>query len=201
MDKPTAPEPSSGGATTPLSFNLNEAAALCGVSTREVCEWTACGYVCATGQGEHRRYDRDALKQIVALRDAVRAGQLPGERRGPATQMGIRDSKSAEDWRSTEFLLPSTPMDDSHLMLQTEMFFALNAGSGADSASLARYFGVEPERIASVLDTMVQSRHLIRVHQGAETLFRAARTHLHGPSIREQRIRAAKRQRQPSRHA
>jgi hypothetical protein len=196
MEKPTAPEPS-GDARTPLSFSLNQAAALCGVSAHELWEWTTCGYVRTTGLGEGRRYDREALRQILALRETVRSGHDPGSRSGAGDS--DRPGFYGDSTRASEFSLPATAMDDTHLTLQTDMYFALNAGAGASAEDLAAHFEVDMEQMSRVLDRMVQGRHLVRIRQGSEIVFRSARTQLHGPSVREQRIRATRRPRVPSR--
>jgi hypothetical protein len=178
MDKPTVPEPSFGDPTTPLSFSLNQAAALCGVSAQDLRDWTARGIVSATGSGDHRRYDRDALRQILALRES---GQAPG------------------NGRQSEFSLPATEMDDPHLMMQAEMFFALNPGTEATVASLADQLGVDIDQMQRVLDNMVRLRRVSSLRRGSEVLYQAPRRRWRGPSIREQRVRATRRTRVPSR--
>lgn len=197
MERPSAPEPPSGDAQTPLSFSLNQAAALCGVSAHDLWEWTTCGYVRTTGMGDGRRYDREALRQILALRETVRSGHDLGNR----SETGVCD-RSGFDWDSTrasEFSLPISAMDDIQLMIQTDLYFALNAGAGASTEDLASHFEVDMEQMTRVLDGMVQARQAVRTRQGSEIIFRSARTQLHGPSVREQRIRATRRSRVPSR--
>lgn len=178
MDKPTVPEPQFGDPATPLSFSLNQAAALCGVSAQDLREWTLRGIVHTTGHGDHRSYDRDSLRQILAVRDSGRA---------------------ACTGRQTEFSIASADMDDAHLMIQTEMYFALNAEVEVSAASLTETFGVELEQMQRVLDAMLRSRQISSVRRGANALYQSPGQQLRGPSIREQRVRAVPRRRVPSR--
>lgn len=178
MDKPTVPEPSFGDPATPLTFDLKQAAALCGVSVGDLREWTSRGIVKAKGNGDHRFYDRESLRQILAVRDS---GQ------------GICSG------RQSEFSLPSAEMDDAHLMIQTEMYFALNAGAEASINSLSEMFGVESEQMKRAMDAMIRSRQVSCIRHGSDTLYHAPRQQFRGPSIREQRVRATPRQRVPSR--
>lgn len=196
MEKPTAPEQPSGDAQTPLSFSLNQAAALCGVSTHELWEWTTCGYVRTAGSGDHRRYDEEALRQIVALREAIRAATGPAAKSPLNPAIGPQDDQGG---RADEFSVAAVPMDDAHLTLQTEMFFALNAGVGVSANDLAKRFQTDSEQTLRVLGALVQSRQVMRVHRGSETVFQSSRAQLHGPSVREQRIRATRRPRVASR--
>ena len=197
MERPTVPEPSSGDAQTPLSFSLNQAAALCGVSAHKVWEWTTCGFVRTTGMDNSRRYDREALRQILALREAVRSGHEPGSR--SETSVFDRNGFDGDLTRASEFSLPITDMDDTQLTIQTDLYFALNAGAGAAAETLANHFEVDTEQMMRVLDGLVQGRNLLRIRQGSEVIFRSARTQLRGPSVREQRILATRRSRVPTR--
>ena len=167
------------------------------MSEYELCEWTTCGYVRTTGMDEGRRYDSEALRQILALREAVRSGHDPG----PRSETGVfgRDGFDGDSTRASEFSLPISAMDDSHLTIQTDLYFALNAGWAASAEDMARHFEVDTEQMLRVLDHLVQGRHLIRLRQGSEIIFRSARTQLRGPSVREQRIHATRRSRVPTR--
>jgi DNA-binding transcriptional MerR regulator len=191
MEIPQIPEPSSGDAPASLSFSLHQAAALCGVSAQDVWAWTSHGQVRASGTGDRRRYDRESLRQILAMRDV---GHTSHDHQEPSTGSRSGGRSSRQD----EFSLPAAPMDDAHLMLQTEMFFALNAEAGATAEALTEHFGVGSLQMTRVLDSLVQARHIARAVHGAKVLFHDVRTRLHGPSVREQRVRATRRLRLPS---
>jgi hypothetical protein len=146
---------------------------------------------------EGGRYDRESLRQILALREAVRSEHNPA----PPSESGADDRNGfdGDSTRACEFSLPVSAMDDTHLTIQTDLYFALNAGAAAGAEDLADHFEVDMEQMSCVLDRMVQSRQLVRIRQGSVIVFRSARTQLHGPSVREQRIHATRRPRVPTR--
>lgn len=208
MDQPFSPEPASGNESVPLSFNLNQAAALCGVSAQQLREWTDCGYIQVSGHGDRQRYNRDALRQILAVRDAILSGRMAARRsnrRASAAHAssspgrGTPSSTSRpEARRPEEFSVPKSSMDDDHLAVQAELFFSLNAGAPQTAAQLSNRFDVSANRMERVLESMLHTRRVLRVRCNHEILYYAGRTHLHGPNPREQRIRATRRQRIPT---
>lgn len=201
MEKPFGANPGDTGETAPLSFNLNQAAALCGISVQQLREWTDCGYIRATGHGDQGRYNRDALRQILAVRDAVRTGRLAHRRprRCQAVPDPVLGDYAPERRRPEEFSVARADTDDDRLALQVELFFALNSGVPQTTVALAHRFDVDPEQMRRVLDGLVHARQTLQVRCNHETLYFWNRAALRGPSPREQRIRAARRRRTPSR--
>lgn len=187
MDKPSPFQPPAGDAPAPLNFNVNQAAALCGITAHQLAEWTDLGYVHAIGQGDRRTYNRDALRQIMAVRRALSSG------RPPIVPPGAPTDKTAR--RPEEFSVPDTPLEDQHLALQTQMFFALNPVIPQTLDSLAQRMGVSNDQMVRVLDQMVAEGSLHRRMKGREIQYHVHSVQLQGPRLREQRIRATRRNR------
>jgi len=180
------------------------------VPVQQLREWADCGYIRVKGQGERRRFDREALRQILAVRDAIRSGRLEaghGSHQGASGASGASGISSAQHCvrqdtpelrRPEEFSVASHPTEDAQLALQTEMYFALNSGAPQTAAQMARHFSVPEETMEHVLSAMLAARRVMRVRCGGETLYGPCHAYLHGPDPREQRIRATHRTRIPS---
>lgn len=89
------------------------------------------------------------------------------------------------------------PLDDNHLSLQIEMFFALNTGAPLSARQMAERFSVDENRMARILEMMLIEGALVRGRINGEVVYHAGRAQLHGPNPREQRIRASRRTRIP----
>lgn len=186
------------GKNPPLSFSLVQAAALCGVAVHRLSEWADCGYVRSVGQGDDRRFDRHSLRQILAIRSAVRSADSPGS---PASTL----EESSSQWtpahvpvnRPEEFLAPGFPLNDRRLGLQIEIFFALNPNMPRTAERVAASLHADIRQTRRLLDAMASNGVVCAVEDG-EVVYGPGRARLRGPNIREQRIRATRRSRVPS---
>jgi hypothetical protein len=168
---------------------VSQAAALCGVTIHQLAEWTDLGYVHAIGRGERRFYNRESLRQIIALRRSFESNPRRGE---PDAAFEAR--KRPEEFPEFE----GVPSDEL-LALQIQMFFVLNPAAPQTVASLAERFHVGPERACRVIQTLVNDGSVEPVQTPQGPGFVAARLTLQGPRVREQRIRATRRRRKPAR--
>ncbi len=57
-----------------LTLNIAQAAALCGISVRQLGYWTRQGYVEASGQETRRAYGLGAIRRVLGIRKAMEAG-------------------------------------------------------------------------------------------------------------------------------
>ncbi len=57
-----------------LVLNIAQTADLCGISVRQLGYWTKQGYVIASGRGARRCYNLDAIRRLLAIRDAMNNG-------------------------------------------------------------------------------------------------------------------------------
>jgi hypothetical protein len=188
------------GLSAPLAFSLNQAAALCGIPVPQLSEWTDCGYVRAEGAGDERRYGRDALRQILRVRDAMRSDRAPT--RGTAHTAVSRRRREPgrtppEARRPEEFSDSASPMNDVRLTLHAEIYFALNSDAPRTVEHLAAQLGVDARQMERILDSMTTGG-VVRVVQDGLLCYGTGRARLRGPSPREQRIRATRRPRIPS---
>jgi hypothetical protein len=194
------PKPSSQrmGKSPPLSFSLSQAAALCGVAVHRLSEWTDCGYVRATGQGDNRRFDRHALRQILALRNATRSGPMPSRSRtgAPEPHAPRTAAPAVPSRRPEEFSVTAFPQSDVRLALQIELYFALNPSAPRTVEGLSASLNADPRQMRRILDSMAGAG-VVRALRDGEIVYGPGRARLHGPNVREQRIRATRRTRVP----
>lgn len=187
MEMSGCPQPS--GDAPALCFSVSQAAALCGVTIHQLAEWTDLGYVHAIGRGERRFYNRESLRQIIALRRSFESNPSRGE----------PDAAGEARKRPEEFPAAAGPLSDEALALQIQMFFVMNPAGRQTAAGLAKRLDVEPERVAGVLRRLIADGSLMEVDTPRGPEYAAARLTLHGPRVREQRIRATRRRRKPAR--
>ena len=195
MERPHSQGPDLPEERSSLWFNLNQAAAICGVPVQQLSEWTDCGYIRVKGHGDSRRFDREALREVLALRDAIRGGRFNSANARRKAGESTSPVADPETRRPEEFPTATEPLQDAHLALQAEMYFALNSRKPLSAAQLAERLGVPKERMEEVLAVMASARLVQRVCRGGETLFGPGRASLHGPGPRELRIRARRRSR------
>jgi hypothetical protein len=183
----------------PLTFSLNQAAALCGVAVRQLTEWAHWGYVRSSGAGDDRRFDRHALRQILNLRDSMRAGPAapPDSATRRSTRRAQLQGPDAPSRRPEEFAVPPFPMNDARLLLHAEVYFALNGDASHTAGQLAERLSAEPRQMSRILDSM-QRIGVVRRLQDGEFAYGPGRSRLHGPNPREQRVRAVPRRRLPA---
>lgn len=186
MEKSGYPQPS--GDAPALCFSVSQAAALCGVTIHQLAEWTDLGYVHAIGRGERRFYNRESLRQIIALRRSFELN----------TRRGEPDAAREARKRPEEFPTGEGVGSDELLALQMQMFFAMNPVGPQTAAGLAKRFGLELERAVRVLRLLVVDGSLEETETTEGLQYYAANLTLQGPRVREQRIRATRRRRIPA---
>lgn len=170
-----------------MCFSVSQAAALCGVTVHQLAEWTELGYVHAVGKGDRRFYNRESLRQILALRRSFEQ----------SARKGLPDAEREARSRPEEFFAPEQ-LNDEHLALQVQMFFAMNPSGPQTAAGLARRFGVELDRAVRAVRALVVDGSLQETETPAGLQYHAGRLSLPGPRVREQRIRATRRRRLPA---
>ena len=57
-----------------LVLNIAQTADLCGISVRQLGYWTKQGYVTASGRGARRCYNLEAIRRLLAIRNAMNSG-------------------------------------------------------------------------------------------------------------------------------
>jgi hypothetical protein len=87
-----------------LQLNIAQTAALCGISVRQLGYWTKQGYVTASGRGARRLYGLEALRRVLAVRNAMNNGAslfaANHDTRDDASGLAVKVGRSPSDIQS-----------------------------------------------------------------------------------------------------
>ena len=161
-----------------LTLNIAQTAALCGVSVRQLGYWTKQGYVSATGQGARRLYGPDALRRILAIRQAMRDGlslrqalralevSLPAMAALPAPDETPPSGTPAEPALS--------PGDADALAASLLTLFDRNFQTRDNAAGLATKLGRSTDDVRRTAETLTAQGALTKIVARGECIFARA---------------------------
>ena len=141
-----------------LTLNIAQAAALCGISVRQLGYWTRQGYVDASGQGARRAYDLGAIQRVLGIRKAMEAGSSLRQSLRQVADVPLPALGALLSSAAPAPLPPQTPAVSKSLAA----FFAVNTHTRDDAGGLAVKLGWAEDDVRRAADALCESGLLSR---------------------------------------
>jgi DNA-binding transcriptional MerR regulator len=169
-----------------LQLNIAQTAALCGISVRQLGYWTKQGYVTASGRGARRLYGLEALRRVLAVRNAMNNGAslrqaLKAQPEAPTPNGLTQASQTSMPMMPAPSSSGASPPYslDSHeasaLASDLVALFAANHDTRDDASGLAVKVGRSPSDIQSVAEALCAQGVLRKTYSHNSTVFQSAR--------------------------
>lgn len=164
-----------------LNLNIAQTAELCGISVRQLGYWTRQGYVTAQGKGTRRTYGLEAVRQLLAIRKAMRSGlslrqALRSVADAPSSSVPPIISPSAARSSATSL----SPSDAISLSQSLHSFFVANSKTRDHAGGLAIKLGRFEEDVQVAAEALCAAGILVSMACAGLMVYRWAGEKPHG---------------------